>query len=530
MEKQNRIVIIEGPSGAGKDSIINGLIKSSPNNFEKIISLCTREMRNYESQGNPYYFVDDCEFDDMVKSGDIFEWTTRHGKKRGMSEKYINKILCQNKIALKDCDLVGVNALRKRFDNVLAIFIVVSKAETERRMRKRGDPDDDIKKRLSDYDRHLTESKYYDIIIENKNLQETIDKVLQIVYNDAYMDKNKKANEIKVVCTIGPASEDEGTLKGLINAGMSIARCNFSHGSYDEHKLKFERIRKVSKELKKKIAIALDTKGPELRLQDFENPPIFVKSGDKFSFYCDGRIGYQNGVSVSNDNLYKAVKKGDEVAVADGMVKLVIENVVGKEIICSVVTGGKLGNKKNMNVVGVRTNLGMSFISEKDKNDLEFAVAEKMDYIFASFVQCAKDVRDMRKIVGGIPIISKIECKLGVDNLDEIIAESDGIMVARGDMGYEYPIEKIPTIQKMIIEKCNKAGKFVIVATEMMATMEYNPRPTRAEVTDVATAVYQGANAVMLSGESAMGKYPVETVTYMRKIIDEVLSQMAENN
>jgi pyruvate kinase len=332
--------------------------------------------------------------------------------------------------------------------------------------------------------------------------------------------------EIKIVCTIGPASEDITTLTGLVNAGMNIARCNFSHGDYNEHGNKFKNVRTVANATGKKIAIALDTKGPELRLKDFEKPPVFVNAGDKFSFYCDGRIGTQDGVSVSNDNLYQAVKKGDEVAVADGMVRLVIDEVVDKEIICSVITGGKLGNKKNMNVVGVRVNLGMPFISEKDKADLEFAVEQKVDYIFASFVQCAKDVEDMRKIVGAIPIISKIECKLGVDNLDEIIAISDGIMVARGDMGYEYPVEKIPTIQKMIIEKCNRANKFVIVATEMMATMEYNPRPTRAEVTDVATAVITGTDAVMLSGETAMGKYPIETVVYMRRIINEALSQI----
>ena len=341
------------------------------------------------------------------------------------------------------------------------------------------------------------------------------------------MEKNGKTKEIKIVCTIGPVSEDEKTLTGLINAGMNVARCNFSHGSHEEHGKKFDTVRKVAAKLKKKIEIAMDTKGPELRLKDFENAPVTVEKGDKFSFYCDGRIGTRAGVSVSNDNLYKAVKSGDEVAVADGMVRLVIDKVESKEIICTVLTGGKLGNKKNMNVVGVRTNLGMPFISEKDKSDLEFAVEKKVDYIFASFVQSAKDVAELRKIVGGIKIISKIESKLGVENMDEIIAVSDGIMVARGDMGYEYPVEKIPTIQKKIVEKCNAAGKFVIVATEMMATMEFNPRPTRAEVTDVANAVYQGADAVMLSGESAMGKYPVETVNYMRRIIDEALSQKA---
>jgi guanylate kinase len=189
MDKQKKIVVIEGPSGAGKDSIINGLIEHFPDRFEKIVSLSTREMRDYESQGSPYYFVSDSEFDNMVKTGDIFEWTTRHGKKRGMSEKYINKILDKGKIALKDCDLVGVNALRKRFDNVISIFIIVRKEETERRMRKRGDPDDEIKKRLSDYDRHLTESKHYDIIIKNENLKETIDMILQIIYNDSYGKK-----------------------------------------------------------------------------------------------------------------------------------------------------------------------------------------------------------------------------------------------------------------------------------------------------------------------------------------------------
>jgi guanylate kinase len=186
---KNQIIVIEGPSGAGKDSIMNGLIEQKKNSFEKIISLCTRPMRECEAQGNPYYFVDDTEFDKMVQTGDIFEWTTRHGTKRGMSEKYIKQIFNKNKIALKDCDIVGVKALRERFDNVLSIFILVRKEITEKRMRKRGDDEKEIEKRLSDYDRHVAEAKYYDIIIENENLQETIDKILEMVYNNPYGKK-----------------------------------------------------------------------------------------------------------------------------------------------------------------------------------------------------------------------------------------------------------------------------------------------------------------------------------------------------
>jgi pyruvate kinase len=336
------------------------------------------------------------------------------------------------------------------------------------------------------------------------------------------MEKNK---EIKIVCTIGPASETEEILTGLANAGMDIARCNFSHGTHEEHTNKFNNIRKVAEKLNKKIEIALDTKGPELRLRDFENPPVMLNKGDTFSFYCDGRNGTEKGVSVSHDDLYNRVKKGDNISVYDGRVKLVVDKVEGKEIICKVTVGGKLANKKNMNVAGV--DLGLPFISKKDREDLELAVAQKVDYIFASFVSCANDILEMREIVGEIKIIAKIECMRGFENLDEIIKVTDGIMVARGDLGYEYPVEKIPTLQKIIIKKSNEGGKFVITATEMMESMTNNPRPTRAETTDVANAVYDGTDAVMLSGESAMGIYPVETVIYMRKIVDEALSQIA---
>ncbi|MDR1917688.1 MAG: pyruvate kinase [Christensenellaceae bacterium] len=338
------------------------------------------------------------------------------------------------------------------------------------------------------------------------------------------MEKNNK-KEVKIVCTIGPASESVEILTGLVKAGMNIARCNFSHGSHTEHKNKFDNVRKVCKELNKTVELALDTKGPELRLRDFENPPIEVKTGDTFSFYCDGRIGTQSGVSVSHDDLYNRVKTGDNVSVYDGRVKLVVDKVVGKEIICTVTVGGKLANKKNMNVAGV--DLGLPFISAKDREDLELAVREKVDYIFASFVSCADDVIEMRKIVGDIKIIAKIECMRGFENLDEIVKVADGIMVARGDLGYEYPIEKIPTLQKTIIKKANEGKKFVICATEMMESMTNSPRPTRAETTDVANAIYDGADAVMLSGETATGTFPIETVTYMRAIADEAISQLA---
>lgn len=332
------------------------------------------------------------------------------------------------------------------------------------------------------------------------------------------MESNRK-KEIKIICTIGPASENEETLKGLIDAGMSIARCNFSHGTHEEHGRKFALVRELNKKYGTDIKIALDTKGPDIRLGDFEKGEATINAGDTFSLYCDERIGNEKGVSISHHDLYKYVKKGDTVLICNGLIVTKIKEVKGKEIVLDVEVGGKMINHKSMAVPGVDVHL--QFLRPEDINDLKFGVEQKVDFIFASFVNRAQDIKDMREIVGDIKIIAKIESVQAVQNLDEIIAEADGIMVARGDLGVEYPLEKLPTVQKLIIEKCNKVNKFVIVATEMMLNMMQKPRPSRAETTDVANAVYDGTDAVMTSEETAMGNYPVETIEYMRKITNE---------
>lgn len=336
------------------------------------------------------------------------------------------------------------------------------------------------------------------------------------------MESNNQ-KEIKIISTIGPASETVETIKGLADAGMSIARCNFSHGSHEEHGAKFARVREVNKKYKKDIKIALDTKGPDIRLRDFENGEVTVKAGDTFSLYCDERMGNQKGVSISHHDLYKYVKKGDTVLICNGLIVTKVKDVKGTEIVLTVEVGGKMSNKKSMAVPGVDVHL--EFLRPADIEDLKFGVEQKVDMIFASFVNKAQDIADMRKIVGNTPIIAKIESVYGVKNLDEIIAAADGIMVARGDLGVEYPIEKLPTVQKEIIKKCNAANKFVIVATEMMLNMMQKPRPSRAETTDVANAVYDGADAVMTSEETAMGQFPIETIQYMRKITNEAWQQ-----
>lgn len=336
------------------------------------------------------------------------------------------------------------------------------------------------------------------------------------------MESNNQ-KEIKIVCTIGPATESAEKIKALADAGMSIARCNFSHGTHEEHGRKFALVREINKKYKKDIKIALDTKGPDIRLRDFENGEVTVKAGDIFSLYCDERVGNQKGVSISHHDLYKYVKKGDTVLICNGLIVTKVQEVKGTEIVLKVEVGGKMANKKSMAVPGVDVHL--QFLRPEDIADLKFGVEQKVDMIFASFVNKAQDIEDMRAIVGKTPIIAKIESVQGVQNLDEIIAAADGIMVARGDLGVEYPVEKLPTVQKLIIKKCNAANKFVIVATEMMLNMMQKPRPSRAETTDVANAVYDGTDAVMTSEETAMGQFPIETIQYMRKITNEAWSQ-----
>ena len=336
------------------------------------------------------------------------------------------------------------------------------------------------------------------------------------------MESNNK-KEIKIICTIGPASESVETIKGLADAGMSIARCNFSHGSHEEHGRKFAMVREVNKKFGKDIKVMLDTKGPDIRLRSFENGEVTVKPGDIFSLYCDERMGNQQGVSISHPDLYKYVKPGDTVLICNGLIVTKVQEVKGTEIVLKIEVGGKISNKKSMAVPGVDVHL--QFLRPEDIEDLKFGVEQKVDLIAASFVNKAEDIREMRKITGTTPIIAKIESVQAVENLDEIIAEADGIMVARGDLGVEYPLEKLPTVQKTIIKKCNAANKFVVVATEMMLNMMQKPRPSRAETTDVANAVYDGTDAVMTSEETAMGNFPIETIQYMRKITNEAWNQ-----
>lgn len=339
--------------------------------------------------------------------------------------------------------------------------------------------------------------------------------------------KSTHNEEIKIICTIGPATEDAEKIKGLADAGMNIARCNFSHGSHEEHGRKFARIREINEKFGKDIKIMLDTKGPDIRLRTFENGEINVKPGDIFSLYCDqdDRIGNQQGVAISHPDLYKYVKPGDTVLICNGLIISKVQEVKAenKEIVLKIENSGKMANKKSMAVPGVDVHL--QFLRPEDVADLKFGVEQKVDLIAASFVNKAEDIREMRTIVGDMPIIAKIESIQGVNNLDEILEEVDGIMVARGDLGVEYPLEKLPTVQKMIIKKCNEKNKFVVVATEMMLNMMQKPRPTRAETSDVANAVYDGTDAIMTSEETAMGDFPIETIQYMRKIANEAWNQ-----
>ncbi|QGU96195.1 pyruvate kinase [Clostridium bovifaecis] len=325
----------------------------------------------------------------------------------------------------------------------------------------------------------------------------------------------------KMVFTIGPTSEKEEVLTGLIKAGMNAARLNFSHGDHEEHGGRIELIKKLRTKLNKPIAIVLDTKGPEIRTKDFDGK-VELKEGNKFTIYCgEDIVGDETKCAITYDTLHEDVKPGDSILIDDGLVGLVVEEVEGNKIHCKVANSGIVSSKKGVNVPGVKINLPA--LTEKDKSDLAFGCEQEVDMVAASFVRKAADVLAIRKVLeqyGGndIQIFSKIENQEGVDNIDEIIKFSDGIMVARGDMGVEIPIEMVPVVQKMIIGKCNKAGKPVITATQMLDSMMRNPRPTRAEASDVANAIFDGTDAVMLSGESANGKYPIEAANTMARI------------
>lgn len=327
----------------------------------------------------------------------------------------------------------------------------------------------------------------------------------------------------KIVCTIGPASDDKETLRQMILAGMNVARLNFSHGSHEEHRSRVERLKALREEMKAPLALMLDTKGPEIRIGRFKDGAIQLKAGDTFTLTTRPREGGEDGVTVNYERLPLYVRPGNSIMLDDGLIGLAVEGVDGENIVCKVLSGGPLSNNKSVNLPGV--DIDMPYLSDQDRADIRFAVENELDYIALSFVRTAQDVMDVKRLLAqcggnGIELIAKIENRSGIANIDEIIRLSAGIMVARGDMGVEIPFEELPHIQKQLITKCYSAGKRVITATQMLESMVRNARPTRAEITDVANAIYDGTSALMLSGETANGKYPVETIRTMAKIAE----------
>ena len=328
----------------------------------------------------------------------------------------------------------------------------------------------------------------------------------------------------KIVCTIGPASSNEEVFKAMCHSGLNVARLNFSHGTHQEHKEKFDMIKKVRSELGLPIAIMLDTKGPEFRIKTFKGDKATIKSGDKFTFTTRNVEGDNTIVAVNYDGLAKDLKVGDTILVNNGLLIFKVEELTDTDAICTIIEGGEISNRKSMNFPNKV--LRQVYLSEQDKADILFGIENGADFIAASFVSKKEDVESVRNFLndnGGenIEIIAKIENQAGIDNIEEICQCCDGIMIGRGDLGVEIPFTEIPAVQKYIITKCRLLGKRVITATEMLESMIHNPRPTRAEISDVANAVYDGTSAVMLSGESAAGKYPVETVKTMSEIVEE---------
>ncbi len=325
----------------------------------------------------------------------------------------------------------------------------------------------------------------------------------------------------KIVCTIGPSSENKETLTKMMLAGMNVARMNFSHGNHEDHGRRIDLVRQAAAEVGKNIAIMLDTKGPEIRLGTFAKEPVLLRTDDEFTLTTKEIEGDNTKVSVTYKDLPKDVGVGGRVLLADGLIELeVLEIIDDTDLRCRVVNGGELKSRKGVNLPGIQVNLPA--LTDKDIDDILFGIEQKVDFIAASFIRKASDVLAIRDILeehqADIHIISKIESREAVDNIDEIIKVSDGIMVARGDLGVEIPAEDVPLIQKMLIDKCNKMGKPVITATQMLESMTHNPRPTRAEASDVANAILDGTDAIMLSGESAAGKYPVRAVETMDRI------------
>lgn len=333
---------------------------------------------------------------------------------------------------------------------------------------------------------------------------------------------NKRVRKTKIICTIGPASEGEEKLKELMLAGMNVARFNFSHGTHEEQKAKFERVDKVRKELNLPVATLMDTKGPEIRLRDFEGGKAELVAGQTFVLTTEEMLGTAKKAAISYKNLKIDISVGTTILIDDGLIEMVVEAIDGEEISCRVINGGFVSNHKGVNVPGVV--LSMPYISEVDRNDILFGIEMGYEFIAASFARTKDDILQVREILDAhnspMKIIAKIENMQGIMNLEEILSVSDGVMVARGDMGVEIPLEEVPVLQKKMIKLANAQGKHVITATQMLESMIKNPRPTRAETTDIANAIYDGTTAIMLSGESAAGLYPVEAVKTMARIAE----------
>ncbi len=327
----------------------------------------------------------------------------------------------------------------------------------------------------------------------------------------------------KIVCTLGPASETKEIVVGLCRAGMNVARLNFSHNTHADHQKRIDLVKEVRDELQLPIAIMLDTKGPEYRIKTFEGGSITLSDGDRFTFTTDEIVGNRERVSVSYAKLPDELSVGDTILLNNGLLTFLVDKIEGSNIECKVICGGVLSDRKSMSFPGKV--MKQPYLSEQDKKDIKFGVDNGIDYIACSFVSCKQDLLDVREYMSeigaqGIELIAKIENQSGVDNIDEICECCDGIMVARGDMGVEIPFEHLPAIQKKLITKCRLLGKRVITATEMLESMISNSRPTRAEISDIANAVYDGTSAIMLSGETAAGKYPVQAVQTMAKIAE----------
>ncbi|MBQ8649465.1 MAG: pyruvate kinase [Clostridia bacterium] len=332
----------------------------------------------------------------------------------------------------------------------------------------------------------------------------------------------------KIVCTLGPACSDEETITKMCLAGMNVARMNFSHSTYAEHKARIELVKKVREKLGLPVAILLDTKGPEYRIKTFKNGKVFLNDGDTFTFTANEVEGDETKVSVNYKGLSSDLCVGDKILLNNGLLTFEVKELTDTDTVCEVIIGGELSDRKSMSFPN--KTLKQKYLSEQDKKDILFGAENGVDFIACSFVSCAQDMRDIRNFldennISGIDLIAKIENRSGVDNIEEICHESDGIMVARGDMGVEIPFEELPALQKHIITTCRMLGKRAITATEMLESMIHNPRPTRAEISDVANAVYDGTSAIMLSGETAAGKYPVLSVETMARI-----AECTENN